>query len=66
MIVLSTGVEDLQAAPALVAWFFDQNFIANLGNVDRYQHRVGECRIWSWSWSVSPEWVVNIHILEKL
>ncbi len=23
------------------AWVFDQNFIANLGNVDGYQHRIG-------------------------
>ncbi|OBQ84879.1 hypothetical protein A9K71_21215 [Mesorhizobium sp. WSM3873] len=45
MVVLSTGVEDQKATPALVARCFDQNFIAHLGNVDRYQDRGGGCRI---------------------
>ena len=45
MVVLSTGVEDQKATPALVSWCFDQNFIAQLGNVDRYQHHGGGCRI---------------------
>ena len=38
-------VEDLQPAPAAMAWIFDQNFIAHLGNVDGYQHGPGGYRI---------------------
>ncbi len=41
MVVLSTVVEDLRTASAFVAWVFDQNFIANLGDIDCYQHRAG-------------------------
>jgi len=39
--MLRTIVEDLQPAATFMAWIFDQNFIANLGNIDGYQHRIG-------------------------
>ncbi|OBP89865.1 hypothetical protein BAE40_13125 [Mesorhizobium loti] len=46
-VMLCAGVENRQPAAALVAGGFNQDFIADLGDIDRYQHRIGGYNIWA-------------------
>ncbi len=46
-IMLRTVIEDRQPAPTFTARGLDQDFVASLGNINGYQHRIGGYSIWA-------------------